>query len=417
MTTQTAPPNRGFKPPLNIPNLGYSYRIYPTAEQRIFLAESFAATRRVYNALLQENIDNYRAYLKGILAKRPSTSLKDLSARLTALKQEPTYEWLNKYSAVALQQSTRDLSGAFKNFYRRVKLRKGKVGFPKFKSMHDDQSITLVSTAFSIKNNKLHIANLDTLIEVNWSRDLPSIPTTATITYTTDGQYHVSFTVKATKRKTIGTNTVGVDPGITTHATICDGESVDKIANQRFYVKAQKKLKRRQRELSKKTKGSRGWHKAKRKFAKCHKHLANQRKDHMHKLTTKLVHNNSAIAIENLNVSGMVRNPNLAKHIMDASFTMMRNMLAYKVLLSTGCTLYVADMWYPSTQLCSACGTRPATTIKLGVSSWTCTNCGTTHDRDGNASRNLYNLAKEQVERIQPQAGTIRLCPPYRQAA
>lgn len=416
MATTTDPP--GFKPPLNVPNIGELYRIYPTEAQKVFLTESFAATRRVYNTLLQENIDAYRAYLKGILAKRPSTSYKDLSARLTALKQESDYEWLNRYSAVALQQSARNLSSAFKNFYRRVKLRKGSVGFPKFKSVNDNQSATFVGKSFSIKDNKLHIANLDTLIEVNWTRDtLPDSPTTATITYTTDGQYHVSFRVKSKKRNTKGHGIVGNDPGVKTHATLHDGTETIAIENPRFYVKSQKDLKKRQRDLRNKTPGSRGHKKAKKRVAKCHKKIANQRMDHLHKLTTWLVMTYAVICIENLNVKGMVRNPKLAKHIMDASFGTMRDMIAYKVLLSTGCSLIVADMWYPSTQLCSHCGVKPSVTIKLGVSSWTCTHCGAIHERDENASRNLYNLAKEQIQLMPVKHGTIRLCPPYSQVA
>lgn len=371
---------------------GYKFRIYPTAKQKEQLAVNFGHTRFAWNQLLSEAQKEYEAYRDGTSLVKPDVSGFGLINKLSPLKA--VYPWLADASAVALQQKVLDLGTAFKSFFG--KNRKIKLGYPKFKSRKDKQSFRLMSGGFRINDDQLQLAKFQSSIQVRWSRTLPSPPSQCTVSLTPSGEYYVSFLCRYDPVKTTGTGIVGIDAGITDLATISNGVT---IANLRHYVKAQSKLRQLQRRLSKKQKGSKNRSKARIKVAKLHCKISNQRNDYMHKLTTSLVCDNQAIAIERLGISNMARNHKLAKHILDAAWGSMREQLIYKVVASQHCKLILADPYYPSTQLCSVCGIKPDTKIKLGTLSWQCSNCHTVHQRDANASMNLEILARSELHR------------------
>lgn len=395
---------RGYK--------GFKYRIYPTKEQKVLLERTFGSARHVYNHFLDYCTATYETYKlqchkTGELPDKPSVSYKFLSACLTIYKQQPDRLWLNDVSSVALQQEVKKLARAFSNFFSK----KGKHGYPVYKSKRDPQSITLVGDAFYIQDGKLILPKSKQPVKIVWSRPLPSEPTSVTISRTKTGKYYASFICQVPPALTNGQGIIGIDLGIKIRATISNGVTIE---NPRHYVTAQRRLRRLQQQHSRKKKGSANREKARIRLAKHHEHIANQRLDFTHKVTTKLVCDNQAICIEDLNVAGMSRNHHLAKHILDAGFGLFRRLLSYKVLNSYWCRLIIADRYYPSTQQCNACGRKPIPKIKLGVYSWTCPYCKTVHARDDNASLNLRDLAVRARHLWEDRPGQILLMKDYK---
>ena len=391
---------------------GFKFPIYPTPEQIALLDKTFGCCRKVYNELLAQTSKEYDAYAEnkklGIPATPPNVSGYGLVNRLPLLKQDPELHYLKEVSSVALQQSILHLGAAYKRFFDRIKKSKatpklkvskkkprkdGKPeGYPRFKSKHDNrQSFTLMTNAFRLdENNHLIIAKCDTPIKVVYSRELPSTPTSCTITRSASGKYHVSFTCQYTPKKTIGTGTVGIDLGITTLATLSTGE---KIGNPRHFKRIQQKLRRSQKSLARKKKGSANYAKAKLQVAKVHARAANARKDHLHKLSTRLVNENQVIGIEDLKVKNMVKNPKLAKHISDASWSSLVNMLRYKCKDSQHTSLVKVDTYYPSSHLCHNTGLKLDRKLQLNERRWECPHCGELHDRDLTAAINIHKEA------------------------
>ena len=362
----------------------YRYRIYPTTDQQEALSKIFGCVRYVYNRMLGEikEARNMVSVVTGEKYKVPSAF--EMNNFLPLWKKEESTSWLNDVCAQALQASLSNLSNAYKNAFKHKK------GFPKFKNKFDVQTAEFSNQSYSIKEGKLKLSKIDTLFKVKWHRDLPDHNVTAcTIIKTCSGKYFASFIVETQKTATTGQGILGIDAGLTHLFTLSNGQE---IKNPRHYIKAQKRLAYLQRQHSKKKKGSNNREKARLKVARLHDHIANQRKDHLHKLSTNLVRENQAICVENLKVANMVRNPRLAKHVSDAGWGMFKEMLMYKA--NPGCKLYLADPFYPSTQTCSCCGKKPEVKIALGVKKWTCLYCGTLHQRDDNAAKNLRSLAE-----------------------
>lgn len=374
---------------------GYKYRLYPTEEQKQLLEKTFGCTRYVWNHFLDKSIKDYEACKADDTLSKPDVSGHGFVIKLPVLKRQPETSWLNEVSSVALQQKLLDLEQAFQNFFG--KNRKKANGYPKFKSKRYRQSFRLTKAGFSLVNGQLYLAKCLEPFKVVWSRELPSDPTSVTISKTAAGEYYVSFVCYYMPVKTNGTNITGIDLGISNLATLSTGED---IANPKHYNKTQKQLARLSRRLAKKQKGSKNRNKARIKVAKLHEHVANQRKDFLHKLSTKLVRENQALAIEDLRVANMSRNRKLAKHIMTAGWGMFRKFLEYKAIDSQHCRLVIADAYYPSTQLCSACGIKPTEKLKLHVRQWTCSSCNTTHGRDHNAGLNLKQLALKMLDYV-----------------
>lgn len=369
-----------------MPQKAYRMRLYPTPAEQEVLRRIIGTTRYMYNAVLDILNREYDAWKANPSLPKPSVTGYGPVYYGNHVKQDPERPWLLETSNVAYQQKLLDLSKAYTNFFRKRAQR------PKFKKKSHGGSFRLMTNAFRLKDGRLSIAKCPTLIRVRWSRELPSPPSQVTITLSPSGEYHASFLCEYTPQRTSGTRITGIDLGITSLLSLSDGTVID---NPRHYVAAQARLARLQRRLSRKQKGSHNRHKARIHVARLHTHITNQRRDHLHKLTTTLIRENQAIGIEDLAVSNMGRNRHLAKHIMTAGWGMFRTMLTYKAEASQHCRLVIADRYYPSTQCCSGCGLKPTEKLALKVRSWTCEHCGATHQRDHNAAINLQHVARE----------------------
>ncbi|MEV7522209.1 RNA-guided endonuclease TnpB family protein [Streptomyces sp. NPDC091371] len=364
--------------------LRYTYRIYPTAGQRIALAQTFGCVRAVWNDCLRARKD---AHEQGL----PFPKSGDLSKlMITQARQTEARAWLSNAPVGVLQQSLRDLDAAYRNFFDSLSgKRKGaKLGEPQFKSRRDNRQ-----TARYTKSDRWKIVDTGRLrlpkvgeITVKWSRALPSAPTTVTIVKDPSGRYFASFIVETdpaaeTMPPTAGDQ--GIDLGLTHFAIMADGS---RVKNPRFLRRAEKKLKREQRRLSRKAKGSTNQDKQRIIVARAHAAVADARKDFHHQLSTRLIRENQTVTVETLSVKALARTRQ-AKSVHDAGWSAFVNMLEYKAA-RYGRTLTKVDRTFPSSQLCSACGHRDGPKT-LNIRAWTCSECGTWHDRDHNSAKNV----------------------------
>lgn len=355
----------------------YKYRFYPSAEQAALLNRTFGCVRYVWNKALAERTRRYKDDGK-------STSYVDTAHWLTEWKQDPELSFLREVSNVPLQQALRHQQNAFSAFFAK------RARYPQFKSRRKSRaSASFASNAFRYRDGKLALAKMTEPLDIRWSRPLPegAEPSTVTVSRDAAGRWFVSLLAEETIQQYPATGSaVGVDAGLTTLLTFSTGE---KIANPRHERRDRKRLAKAQRKLSRKQKGSSNREKARRKVARVHARIADRRADHLHKVTTALVRENQAVAIEDLTVRNMLKNRSLARAISDASWSEFRRMLEYKADWH-GRRVLLVDRWFPSSKLCSApgCG-HVAGKMPLNVRSWTCPSCGTLHDRDVNAARNV----------------------------
>ncbi len=378
--------------------LRYNVRLYPTPGQRAALARAFGCARVVFNDGLRARTD---ARERGL----PYISDGDLSKRIiTEAKKAPERAWLGEVSAVVLQQALADLNTAYRNFFASLTgKRKGpKVAPPRFRSKRDNrQAIRFTRNArFSITTGgKLRLPKIGD-VPVRWSRDLPAEPSSVTVIKDSADRYFASFVV-ATSDVSLPESAaeVGIDLGLSHFAVTSDGRKVD---NPRFLRRAERRLGKAQQDLSRKVKGSANRAKARAKVAKAHARVADARRDWAHKLSTGIIHENQAVYVENLAVSGLGRT-RLAKSVHDAGWSQFVGMLEYK---AARCGRHFAkiDRWFPSSKLCCECGTvRDA--MPLNVRSWTCP-CGAVHDRDVNAAKNI--LAAGRADRLNACGAQVR---------
>lgn len=360
----------------------YKYRFYPTPEQAEELARTFGCVRLVYNKALEERT---RAYTQ----EGRRVSYVETSAMLTAWKRTEEPAFLNEVSSVPLQQALRHLQAAFANFFAK------RAKYPAFKSRKRSRaSAEYTRSAFRWKDGRLFLAKMDGPLNIVWSRRLPegAEPSTVTVSRDAAGRWFVSILVEEKIRPLDPSgNRVGVDAGVTALVTLSTGE---KVTNPRHERRDRRKLAKAQRALARKQKGSKNREKARLKVARVYARITDRRRDFLHKVTTRLVRENQVIAVEDLTVRTMVRNHSLARAISDASWRELRSMLEYKCAWY-GRTLVTVDRWFPSSKLCSACGTLQEA-MPLNVRSWECA-CGAVHDRDVNAARNI--LAAGLAER------------------
>ncbi|TAF49193.1 MAG: transposase, partial [Oscillatoriales cyanobacterium] len=335
----------------------------------------------MFNDALQLRQEEYKTNGKTI----SSTELQ--KQLITQAKHTPERWWLAEVSNIALQQSVQDACLAFKNFFQSLKgKRKGqKVGFPRFKRKSNAQAFRLTRGGFSIRDNsKLYLAKIGD-VKVRWSRELPSEPSSVTVIQDAAGRYFVSFVCDVEPIQHPASNAgVGIDLGITTFATLSTGK---KVANPRILQRQLKRLRRLQQSLSRKVKGSNRYQTARQKVARLHARIKDTRTDFLHKLSTQLVRENQAIVLEDLNVSGMVKNRRLARAISDVGWRQFRTMLEAKAI-RYGRDFQVISRWEPTSQRCSSCGELGGKK-PLDVRAWTCLYCSAEHDRDINAAVNI----------------------------
>jgi putative transposase len=367
--------------------LRYRYRVAPTAEQRQALARAFGCARVVYNDGLRLRQDAHtagRSYPSDVAVQRQVVTLA---------KRTPERAWLAEVASVVLVQSVNDLHRAYRNYFaalaevKAARTRGGKatlkVRKPGFKARHHDQAIRLTRNGFRLRQGRLVVAKVGDLT-VRWSRPLPAEPSSVTVTLDGAGRYHASFVVEVACQPLLPTTgAVGVDLGLSTFAALSTGEKVD---NPRWLRQRERALRRLQRNHSRKQQGSKNREKARKRLARQHVKVADARRDFHHKLSTRLIRENQAVCVETLNVAGLGRSK-LAKSVKDAGWGQFTRMLADKADRS-GRTLVKLDRFYPSSQLCSACGRRDGPK-PLQVRIWACPACGAHHDRDVNAAKNI----------------------------
>jgi len=354
----------------------YRYRFYPTVEQAVVLARTFGCVRYVYNRALAARAEAWSQ-------RQERVTYVQTSAMLTAWKVEPETAWLGEVSSVPVQQSLRHLQAAYAAFWEKRAL------YPRFKSRkrHRD-SAEYTRSGFRWREGTLTLAKMAEPLDIRWSRPLPAgaEPSTATVSRDPAGRWHVSILIDDPTIQPLARTeaVVGIDVGLTALATLSTGE---KITNPRHERQDRKALARAQRSQARKQKGSHNRERARRRVARIHARITDRRRDHLHKLTTRLVRENQTIVIEDLSVRNMVRNHSLARAISDAAWSDLRRMLEYKCAWY-GRQLVAVDRFYPSSKLCSACGHLSAS-MPLGVREWVCPSCGIVHDRDLNAARNV----------------------------
>jgi putative transposase len=363
----------------------YRYRIGPTPGQRQALARAFGCARVVYNDALHER---QRAYAAG-----EKVSDSQLQRRvITLAKQTPERVWLAEVASVALVQACQDARRAYRNWFDSLSgARKGRgVGHPSFRAKHGRQSIRLTRNGFALQGARLYVAKVGEL-RVRWSRPLPSVPSSVTIIREPDGRYYASFVVQRDQTPLPPTDrTAGIDLGLARFATIAASDgSTELVANPRHLRAAERRLARAQRRLSRKRKGSANRAKARYRVAVAHRKVRDRRADHHHKLALRLIRENQAVAVEDLAVAGLART-RLAKSVHDAGWARFARLLDEKAT-QYGRRVVTVGRWEPTSQTCSACGYRDGPK-PLSVRAWACQGCGTTHDRDANAARNILSI-------------------------
>ncbi|GGM42925.1 transposase [Dactylosporangium sucinum] len=351
----------------------FKYRFYPSPAQAAELARTFGCVRLVYNMALQARTEAWTL-------REERVGYNATSAMLTAWKQTDDLAFLNEVSSVPLQQALRHLQAAFTNFWAKS------AKYPTFKSKkRSRRSAEYTTSAFRWRDGRLTLAKMAEPLDIVWSRPLPegASPSTVTVSQDAAGRWFVSLLCDDVIDQTPATGAVGIDAGLDSLLTLSTGE---KITNPRHERADRARLARAQRNLARKEQGSVNWAKARLQVARVHARITDRRRDHLNKLTTRLVRENQTIVIEDLTVRNMVTNHSLARAISDAAWRQLRTMLEYKAGWH-GRNLVVVDRWFPSSRLCSVCGAL-AEPMPLHMRSWTC-RCGQTHDRDVNAARNI----------------------------
>ncbi|MFE2491434.1 RNA-guided endonuclease InsQ/TnpB family protein [Streptomyces mirabilis] len=353
----------------------FKYRFYPTDAQAAELSRTFGCVRKVYNMALA-------ARTQAWVTRQERVNYIQTSAMLTAWKKTEELAYLNEVSSVPLQQALRHLQTAFTHFFgKRAK-------YPRFKSRKKSRrSAEYTTSAFRFRDGELRLAKMSEPLRIVWSRPLPEgvSPSMATVSQDAAGRWFVSLLCDDPGIRHLPATdaAVGIDAGLEHLLTLSTGE---KITNPRHERRDRAALAREQRRLANKENGSANRARARLKVAKIHARIADRRRDTLHKITTRLVRENQTIVIEDLTVRNMVKNHRLARAISDAAWSEFRSMLEYKAVWY-GREVIAVDRWFPSSKLCSACGTlREA--MPLNVRTWTC-DCGITHDRDVNAAHNL----------------------------
>ena len=305
-----------------------------------------------------------------------------MGRKLPLLKKENP--WLKEVSAVPLQQSLLHLDRAFSNFFKRL------TKYPTVKSRYGDQSASYMKNSFKYANGEIRLAKLKEPLDIRWSRKFKETPTSLTISKNTAGDYYISIIVKEeVEALPFVKSEIGLDLGLLVLYTDHLG---NEIPNPRFLVNGNKRLRRKQKALSRKVKGSKNRGKARKNLARFHSYVRNKRHDFLHKVSWQVVNENQVIAVEDLQVKDMQKNRRLSRSIGDAGWGTFLRFLEYK------CDWYgrefvKVDTFFPSSKRCSSCG-HVLTELKLSIRVWSCPSCKESHHRDSNAGKNILQEGK-----------------------
>ena len=355
--------------------IAYKYRIYPNTEQKIFFAKCFGCVRFFYNKSLTDMNEIYKSTGK--------------FKNITPASYKEDYSFLKEVDSFALCNAQLNRNTAFKSFFSH------RSGFPKFKSKRNDQSYTtnMINGNIKFSNNDRYISIPKCpRIRIKKHRDFIGTIKSITVSMTTDNKYYISLLVESEIKPLKESNrTIGLDLGLKDLIVDSNGK---KYKNHKYLTKSQNKLAKEQRKLSKMVKGSNNRNKQRIKVARLHKHIQNQRNDYLHKLSKKIIDENQVICIESLLVKNMMIDSKLARNISDASMSRFISMLVYKANWY-GRTIVKVPSDFPSSQLCSSCGYKNPITKDLAIRKWTCPKCGSIHDRDINAAKNILSKGIE----------------------
>ena len=363
----------------------YKFRLYPTHSQKVFFEKTFGCVRKVYNLMLDDRIKDY---------ERTKNSSHQFSKLPTPAKYKKEFPFLKEVDSLALANAQMHLNSAYKHFFRDKS-----IGFPKFKCKKNfTQSYTTNNqngTIALFDNQAIKLPKLKTFVKIKQHRKVSGVIKSATISKHASDRYYVSILCKVDIQKLPKTHRqIGIDLGISDFAILSNGQKID---NNHFTSKMAQKLQREQRKLSRRAlrakannirlSDAKNYQKQKRKVARLHEKVANQRNDFLNKLSTNIIKNHDIICIEDLNTKGMLRNHKLAKSISDVSWSNFVYKLQYKADWYEREIIKI-DKWYPSSQICSNCGHKDGKK-PLNIRKWTCSHCHTNHDRDINASINI----------------------------